>query len=213
MLATYAGMSQTLPMSVPGALSATPRLPPPGFTAWVAELVHGHRGRLLTYARRRGLSAEDALDVVQDSFASFLTLPEARSIARVGDDAIKLLTVITRHNILNRKRKRARQAAGVAGFDRIAAGDTESNEELLARSEELTRVYGCMQRMNRLQRAAILLSTLDERPGEDVSAILGVSPGHLRVLLHRARAHVRACPLDEMPALSAHELRESLADS
>jgi len=64
-----------------------------------------------------------------------------------------------------------------------------------------------------LQRAAILLSTLDDRPGEDVSEILGVSPGHLRVLLHRARAHVRACPLDEMPAVSARALRDSVEAS
>jgi len=185
----------------------------PGFTVWVAEMVHRHRGRLLSYARRRGLAPEDALDVVQDSFASFLTLPQAQSIARVGDDAIKLLTVIARHNILNLRRKRATRERGLDLNELPASADTESHEELLGRAEELTRVYGCLLRMNRLQRAAILLSTLDDRPGEDVSDILGVSPGHLRVLLHRARAHVRACPLDEMPAVSARALRNSLEAS
>jgi RNA polymerase sigma factor (sigma-70 family) len=185
----------------------------PGFTVWVAEMVHRHRGRLLSYARRRGLAPEDALDVVQDSFASFLTLPQAQSIARVGDDAIKLLTVIARHNILNLRRKRATRETGLDMNELPASPDTESHEQLLGRAEELTRVYGCLLRMNRLQRAAILLSTLDDRPGEDVSDILGVSPGHLRVLLHRARAHVRACPLDEMPAVSARVLRNSLEAS
>ena len=185
----------------------------PGFTVWVAEMVHRHRGRLLSYARRRGLAPEDALDVVQDSFASFLTLPQAQSIARVGDDAIKLLTVIARHNILNLRRKRATRETGLDLNELPASADTESHEELLGRAEELTRVYGCLLRMNRLQRAAILLSTLDDRPGEDVSEILGVSPGHLRVLLHRARAHVRACPLDEMPAVSARALRDSVEAS
>jgi RNA polymerase sigma-70 factor (ECF subfamily) len=185
----------------------------PGFTVWVAEMVHRHRGRLLSYARRRGLAPEDALDVVQDSFASFLTLPQAQSIARVGDDAIKLLTVIARHNILNLRRKHATRETGLDLNELPASPDTENHEELLGRAEELTRVYGCLLRMNRLQRAAILLSTLDDRPGEDVSEILGVSPGHLRVLLHRARAHVRACPLDEMPAVSARALRDSLEAS
>jgi hypothetical protein len=56
----------------------------PGFTVWVAEMVHCYRARLLSYARRRGLAPEDALDVVQDSFASFLTLPQAQSIARTA---------------------------------------------------------------------------------------------------------------------------------
>src|SRR5262252_3005768 len=194
-------------------MSQTPSVSP-GFTLWVAEIVHRHRGRLLTYARRRGLAPEDALDVVQESFASFLTLPEAQSIARVGDDALKLLTVIARHNIMNFRRKRATRDAGL-GLDHIelSSADGETTEELLGRAEELTRVYGCLLRMNRLQRAAILLSTLDDRPGEDVSDILGVSPGHLRVLLHRARAHVRACPLDEMPAVSTRALRDSLEAS
>jgi RNA polymerase sigma-70 factor (ECF subfamily) len=212
-LATWEGMSQTVSMSVsvpPGQLP-----PSPGFVAWVADLVHRHRGRLLTYARRRGLSPADALDVVQDSFASFLTLPEAQSIARVGDDAIKLLTVIARHNILNRRRKQARQDTwpDVDGIDALPSLDADSNEELLLHAEELARAYGCLRGMSRLHRAAVLLSALDEHPGDDVAALLGVSPGHVRVLLHRARAHVRACPLEEMPSLTARDLRDSLAHS
>jgi DNA-directed RNA polymerase specialized sigma24 family protein len=76
----------------------------PGFLSWVSVLVHAHRQRLLGYARRRGLSAEDALDAVQDSFVSFLRLPEARTIAHDGVDSLKLLTVILRHNVQNHAR-------------------------------------------------------------------------------------------------------------
>ena len=46
------------------------------------QIERAHRARLLSYARRRGLDAEEALDAVQDSFLSFLELPEARSVAR-----------------------------------------------------------------------------------------------------------------------------------
>jgi RNA polymerase sigma-70 factor (ECF subfamily) len=207
-------MSQTVSMSVSEAPAGNLRTPP-GFVAWVAELVHRHRARLLGYARRRGVTPVDALDVVQDTFASFLTLAEAQSIARVGDDAVKLLTVIARHNILNRRRKLARHDTwpDLDLIDALPSSDTESNEDLLLRAEELARAYGCLRRMSRLHRAAVLLSTIDEQPGEDVAASLGVSRGQVRVLLHRARAHVRACPLDEMPSLTARELRDSLADS
>jgi RNA polymerase sigma-70 factor (ECF subfamily) len=207
-------MSQTVSMPFSEAPAGSLHAPP-GFVAWVAQLVHRHRARLLTYARRRGLAPADALDVVQDTFASFLTLPEAQSIARVGDDAVKLLTVIARHNILNRRRKLARHDTwpDLDVIDALPSSDTETNEDLLLHAEKLARAYGCLLGMSRLQRAAVVLSTLDEQPGEDVAVSLGVSPGHVRVLLHRARAHVRACPLDEMPSLTARDLRDSLADS
>jgi RNA polymerase sigma-70 factor, ECF subfamily len=214
LLATWVGMSQTVSMPVSQPAAGNLRTPPE-FVAWVAELVHRHRARLVTYARRRGATPADAFDIVQDTFASFLTLPEARSIAHVGDDAVKLLTVIARHNILNRRRKLARHDTwpDLDVIDALPSPDTESSVDLLLHAERLARAYGCLQRMSRLHRAAVLLSTLDEQPGEDVATSLGVSPGHVRVLLHRARAHVRACPLEEMPSLSARELRDSLAGS
>ena len=34
---------------------------------------------------------------------------------------------------------------------------------------------------------------LEERPGEDVAAALGLSRGHVDVLLHRAKASLRVC--------------------
>jgi hypothetical protein len=61
---------------------------PPGFWSWVSLLVHAHRERLLSYARRHGLDAEEELDVVQDSFISFLELPEAHAIAHASSLAI-----------------------------------------------------------------------------------------------------------------------------
>jgi hypothetical protein len=73
---------------------------PLGFLTRVAALAHAHRDRLLAYARRRGLDAEDALDVVQDSFISFLLAPSG----------------------INRRRKR--------GFTQAADGDfTPSHSE------------------------------------------------------------------------------------
>ena len=97
----------------------------PGFLAWVASLVRSHRGRLVGYARRRGLGAEESLDVVQDSFASFLALPEARSIARSGDDSLKLLTVILRNNVQNFKRRHSRRDVGLTLVEATATDGAE----------------------------------------------------------------------------------------
>lgn len=176
----------------------------PGFFSWVSALVHVHRERLLAYARRKGLGAEDALDAVQDSFVSFLRLPEARSIAHEGDDALKLLTVIVRHNAQNQLSKRRRRGRAQALVEAEAAQrDDESSEVLITRAEELARVKGCILRMAHLQRQVVMLSLLDEQPQDQVAQVLGISGGYVRVLLHRAREHVRHCPFDEAPVTSA----------
>lgn len=170
---------------------------PAGFLSWVSTLVHAHRARLLAYARKRGLDAEESLDAVQDTFASFLKLPEARSIAKDSDDALKMLTVILRHHTQNASRKRARRAAHHGATEvELAESHEESSEALIARAEELGRVNGCILRMARLQREVVMLSLLDEQPREQVAQLLDISDGYVRVLLHRAREHLRSCPFE-----------------
>src|SRR5262245_20677058 len=174
---------------------------PPDFLAWVATLVHRHRAELLRYARRRGLAAEEALDAVQDAFVTFLELPNSRGIARSGNDAIRLLTVLLRNHASNRRRKRLRQADGLARLGRAHEEDVaETSEELIARAEEFARVQGCLLRMARLQRSVIELSLVDDEPHAAIAKRLGITAGHARVLLHRAREHVRHCSYEAAPA-------------
>jgi len=166
----------------------------PSFLAWVASLVHEHRRQLLAYARRHGLDAEDALDAVQDSFTSFLTLPEARVLSRDREDAIKMLTVVLRHHVLNRRSKQARHGRAQIMLEAHAShAKGEDNDTLIAHAEELARVEGCIVRMAKLQRNVVMLSLLDEQPHEEVAKVLGISPGYVRVLVHRAREHIRQC--------------------
>jgi RNA polymerase sigma factor (sigma-70 family) len=166
----------------------------PELATGVAALVHAHRARLLAYARRRGLDVEEALDAVQDSFITFLGLPEARTIAQDELQSLKLLTVILRHNVQNQRRKRARHGRAHELLENVALGEWPSSEHLITHAEELARVSGCMLRMERLQREVVMLSLLDEQPRERVGEVLGISSGYVRVLLHRAREHLRNCP-------------------
>jgi RNA polymerase sigma-70 factor (ECF subfamily) len=175
---------------------------PAGFLGGVSLLVHAHRERLLSYARRHGLDAEEALDVVQDSFISFLELPEARTIAHESEDSLKFLTVIVRHKVQNQRRKRVRRGRvhSALGVETVA-GEVQSSEALIAHAEELSRVSGCLLRMAQLERDVVRLSLLDEQPRDRVAEALGISQGYLRVLLHRAREHLRSCPFEyEAPA-------------
>lgn len=203
--ATYGGMmtvALTDPTLQADEAADGVRHAPPGFLAWVAKLVHEHRQRLLAYARRRGLDAEDSLDAVQESFVSFLRLPEARAMARDGDDALKFLTTLLRHQVQNQRRKSTRRLRAHSRVDVDALeSEAEDSTTLIARAEELARVHGCILRMARLQRRVVLLSILDDQPREQVAETLGISQGYLRVLLHRAREHVRNCSFvyDDLP--------------
>ena len=186
-----------LPAPSAGATPANDHLPP-GFLLWVTRVVHEHRGRLLAQARRRGLDAQDALDAVQDAFVAFLRLPQARAIGEAPEDALKLLSVILQHDVLNRRRKRSRRAQALPRYQaELPVVDERSSDELIVTAEELARVHGCLARMGRLQRSVVTLSLLDEQPRECVAEILGISEGYVRVLLHRAREHIRSCEWEE----------------
>jgi RNA polymerase sigma-70 factor (ECF subfamily) len=50
-----------------------------------------------------------------------------------------------------------------------------------------------MARLADVQRAVVTLRMLDEVPGADVARQLGVTPGHVAVLLHRAKAALASC--------------------
>jgi RNA polymerase sigma-70 factor (ECF subfamily) len=165
------------------------------FVSWVGGLVRQHRGHLLRVARREGLSPDDAFDIVQEGFQSFLTLPAARGLGDAGDDARKLLTTLTRNLARNRRRVAAVAWPHDSSDDAIAAlpADAPTLEELLASAEDAVRLRGCVKSLGDVQRAVVTLRMLDELDGPDVARTLRISPGHVAVLLHRAKANLLSC--------------------
>ena len=51
-----------------------------GFIDWVSDLARAHTRALSGVARAEGLTADDALDAVQEAFQTFLNLPEAKTL-------------------------------------------------------------------------------------------------------------------------------------
>jgi RNA polymerase sigma-70 factor (ECF subfamily) len=163
------------------------------FLTWVGRLVHQHRVSLAGVARREGLTPEDAFDAVQEALHTFITLPEARPLVDDAEGSRKLLVTLTRNVARNRRRLHAvARPHDDAALDSLA-GTAASVEETIVAAEEHVRLEGCMLTLAEVPRAVVTLRMLEDLPGEDVARTLGLTPGHVAVLLHRAKASLLAC--------------------
>ncbi len=173
-----------------------------GFLGWVSHLVREHRGELLRLARREGLSAEDAFDCVQEAFQTFLLLPQARAVVEAPEASARLLATVARNAARNRRRRHDVARPHLSDEEVLdhLEGPAAPSDELLERAEEGVRVRGCMGQLEDVQRAVVTLRMLEERPGDDVARELGIAPGHVAVLLHRAKQKLHRCMLAEAPA-------------
>lgn len=175
-----------------------PRREGDDFSGWVTHLVHEYRGQLAAVARREGLGAEDAFDAVQEAFTAFLSLPRARELAP-SEWAGHTLVALVRNVARNARRLHAVARPHVSDDASVGAlADAgPAADERLAEVEERGRLARCVARLAEVQRAVVTLRMLDDRPGDEVARELGIQPGHVAVLLHRAKADLRACLQDD----------------
>jgi RNA polymerase sigma-70 factor, ECF subfamily len=165
------------------------------FFDWVTTLVHANRAHLTRLVRREGVRAEDALDCVQEAFLSFLGLPQARLLVGQPDDSARMLSVLARNIARNRRRRHDYARPHIVDEDIVGqiASDADSADEIISRTERHALALACLATLNEVQRAVVRLRLVDELPGENVARQLGISPGHLAVLLHRAKQALRHC--------------------
>lgn len=158
------------------------------------RVVREQRAALAGLARREGLGAEDAFDCVHDAFCTFLQLA-LRGEADHGDVATLLAGIVV-NNARNKRRRHhlARPHAPIDAAGELASSDGgPSTETLVAYAEDCVRLRGCVNRLCKTQRTVVMMRLLEERAGEDVAAALGLTRGHIDVLLHRAKASLLVC--------------------
>jgi RNA polymerase sigma-70 factor (ECF subfamily) len=157
------------------------------------RVVREQRVHLARLARREGLNPEDALDCVHDAFCTFLRLVLDRELPDdVAEHAHLIAGIVV--NTARNKRRRHHLARPHHAIDAIEPSDNgPSTETLVAHAEECVRLRSCVNRLCRTQRTVVMMRVLEERPGEDVAAMLGITRGHVDVLLHRAKASLLVC--------------------
>jgi len=160
----------------------------------LSELARQGRSDLVRLARREGASPEDAVECVQDALCTFLQVAQKKQLPEEPAEWSAYLTGIVRNTVRNKRRRHhvARPHEDVDAM-RTPPFNEESVEQLVAEAEEHVRLRACVDQLCETQKAVAMLRLLEEQPGEDVAASLGISRGYVDVLLHRAKASLRVC--------------------
>jgi RNA polymerase sigma-70 factor (ECF subfamily) len=157
------------------------------------QLAQTQRGVLAAVARNEGLTPEDAFDCVQEGLCTLIDLVQAGQLDRFSDPT-PVLSTIVRNAARNHRRRhfRSRPHDEIDALE-LADQDLDVPDELMARGVEQMRLRACVSELCEIQRAVVTLRILEERPGEDVAQLLGITKNHAAVLLHRAKSSLRAC--------------------
>lgn len=160
----------------------------------ISHLVRTRRSALAALARGEGVTPEDAVDCVQEGLCTLLTLAQRGALPEDAGEWGGVLAAIVRNTARNRRRRhfRARPHEDLDAHP-AALADAPSTDDAIARAEEHVRLRACVEELCEIQKAVVTLRMLEEQPGEDVARALGISAGHVAVLLHRAKAALRAC--------------------
>lgn len=160
---------------------------------WVAGLAREHAGRLAAIARREGVAAGDVLDVVQDAFHTLLQRPESDQLRDKPADAARVLSAIVRNAARNARRLHRHARPHVEVGEVELAGEAPAPDVALGQAETAAQLVGCMAKLADVHRHVVTLRVLEELSGEEAARALGVTPGHVAVLLHRARKQLEQC--------------------
>jgi RNA polymerase sigma-70 factor, ECF subfamily len=160
----------------------------------LAELVRTERARLTAIARREGLNAEDAVECAHDVLCHFLQILLRGEAPSDRATWPTFIATMTRNAARNGRRRHDRSRPHDVLEDDVSA-EAMDTEELVAAAEQHVRLRACVEQLCDTQRAVVTMRFLEERDGEDVATLLGITRGHVDVLLHRAKANLRACLL------------------
>ncbi|MFO0829857.1 MAG: sigma-70 family RNA polymerase sigma factor [Phycisphaerales bacterium] len=155
--------------------------------------------RLLATARRFVGDEETARDAVQDAFLqAFRSIDSFKGESRVST---WLHRIVVNAALMRLRTRRRRNETSIESMlptfleDGHRSGTglawCETPEELVSQRESRAAIRACIDRLPDDYRTVLLLRDIEEIDTSDVAAILGISPGAVKVRLHRARMALR----------------------
>jgi RNA polymerase sigma-70 factor (ECF subfamily) len=157
-------------------------------------LIRARRSELVGLARSEGVSPEDAVDCLQEGLCTLLDASGRGRLPAVEGEWPAVLAAMVRNAARNRRRRHFRSKPHDSLEEHpLVAADAPAADDLIARAEEHVRLRECVEELCEVQRAVVTLRMLEEQAGEDVAQALGITAGHVAVLLHRAKVALRVC--------------------
>jgi RNA polymerase sigma-70 factor (ECF subfamily) len=145
-------------------------------------------GRIHAYGLRHLRDRPAAQDLVQHVLLSVL---QALRAGRVEEPTRLEAYVLgtCRNTVMDMRRGDARQRR-VA--QESAAGLPEGYEPSHLQVDG-ARLEDCLRRLEARERAVVLATFLEDRDADEIGRTLSLSPGNVRVIRHRALAHLQGC--------------------
>jgi RNA polymerase sigma-70 factor (ECF subfamily) len=183
------------PVDEAGLLEALRARSPAAF----AVLVRGYGGAMLAAARRLMRTEEDARDVVQDALLSaFRNIESFQGEARLSTWLQRIAINAALMKLRSRQRKPEQSIEDLLpsyvedGHTLHAAAEWRTAEDALARRQLLGQVQHCIDQLPESYRTVLILRDIEEMDTEPTAQLLGLTPGTVKVRLHRARLALRA---------------------
>jgi RNA polymerase sigma-70 factor (ECF subfamily) len=161
------------------------------FEAAFEELYRRYRDRVYSIAYRMTGSANDALDVAQDTFrVLFLKIGTFRADALFSTWLFRIVVncASDHRRRLHGRRRAVPRAMTDLGHEPEPTDPSDSPVEVAASSEAGEHVHAALLRLSPKLRAVLVLRYLEGLSYEDLAVALAVQPGTIKSRL--ARAHV-----------------------
>ncbi len=171
-----------------------------GEDAAYQELVRIHGGRLLTVARRLMRDEEDARDCLQDAFLSaFRAIDGFEGNSKLGTWLHRIVVNACLMRLRSKKRKPEELVdPQLPEYDDYGfrIGPTEmasvGADEFLEREEVREQVRRGIDGLPENYRTVLVLRDIEDFNTAETAEMLGLSPGTVKVRLHRARLALRS---------------------
>ena len=168
--------------------------------------IEGHRQAIFGLCYRMTGSAADAEDLVQETFRLALERPPTDLQRPLRPWLLRVATNLSIDSLRRRKRERyfGPWLPSPVGTDRLLASAEQGPEARYEVLESATSAFLlALEVLTPRERAVLVLRDVLDMTGPETALAVDVSPGHVRVILHRARTRLRAHRQDRAPITAA----------